>query len=598
MSRQDDLIEANKRGLLTGQTKVDFDMAVSRGLISQGDEQQPIPEQPLNEPTPPKLTGPEQTQKQIGIDFQGITNDILKNYSDGNFSERKVKLVDELKKRGAFDAPEFNTKRPSAGIVGGISEVMATIGTGAISEPIAGLAGIVGGIIPGEEGQSKEFVEKTKEALTYIPKSEEGLDYLSELGELAEPIGNIFKSIETGLGDYAFNATGSPAIAAAAATIPTAIAEALGLGAGKKALSGIKELNRLRKKGKIAGMITEAIPTSKKLKDVARSIYKEIDDTGATIDAESLTGLIENINKETKKLGIDKDITPNSTKALNRFKEVDGKEITVTELDTLRKVAKNAAKPGDPAESLISGKIVSEVDSFLEKADETIFKDIDGMDGMGVGEKYKVAQDLWGRAKRSEMLQDAFENARNQASGFENGIRVQFRQILNNKNKSKFFNKSELDSMKKVVRGDTKENIARLVGKLGFNEGSATNLIGASVGAGIGAYVAGPVGAVTVPLIGQVSRKLAQRMTIKNAEFADEVIRAGKNAKKITEAYLNNTGPAQRSAAELSELLMRQDIDLNKLPNISLAKEARDIVMNNRLGLAGSLAPKSLKADE
>ena len=65
MARQDDLIEANKRGLLTGQIKKDFDDAVNRGLITlqpqaftgnpdvpgggQGSFAQPQPERSLGE---------------------------------------------------------------------------------------------------------------------------------------------------------------------------------------------------------------------------------------------------------------------------------------------------------------------------------------------------------------------------------------------------------------------------------------------------------------------------------------------------------------------------------------------------------------------
>ena len=56
------------------------------------------------------------------------------------------------------------------------------------------------------------------------------------------------------------------------------------------------------------------------------------------------------------------------------------------------------------------------------------------------GKKVRSASQLWGRAKRAEMINEAIELGGSAASGAENGIRVKFRQILNNKKKSKFFN--------------------------------------------------------------------------------------------------------------------------------------------------------------
>ena len=64
--------------------------------------------------------------------------------------------------------------------------------------------------------------------------------------------------------------------------------------------------------------------------------------------------------------------------------------------------------------------------------------------------------------------------------------------------------------------------MAKLIGKLGFTEGHVTGLIGGSLGVAAGASTFGPVGAVAVPVIGQVSKKLAQRLTKKSADFADQ----------------------------------------------------------------------------
>jgi hypothetical protein len=103
--------------------------------------------------------------------------------------------------------------------------------------------------------------------------------------------------------------------------------------------------------------------------------------------------------------------------------------------------------------------MIENIDNFLDGLDPK--KLSRGAAGADVGPKFKVARELWGRARRSEMINDAFEKAKNQASGFENGIVVQFRSILNNKKKARFFKKDELQAMRDVVRGTKATDLAR-----------------------------------------------------------------------------------------------------------------------------------------
>lgn len=67
----------------------------------------------VNSKPPVKNVEPVVNQANVGtvqeqpqnIDFQSITKSILDQYNAGNFSQRKVGMVDELKKRGVFNAP-------------------------------------------------------------------------------------------------------------------------------------------------------------------------------------------------------------------------------------------------------------------------------------------------------------------------------------------------------------------------------------------------------------------------------------------------------------------------------------------------------------
>ncbi len=124
--------------------------------------------------------------------------------------------------------------------IGG-EEALGTIASGIIAEPVAGIAGIIQAINPlAEPGAGARAVESTREALTIAPSNEQAQQSLENISNIAEPAIEAFTDVEQGLGDFAFELTGSPTIAAGAKTIPTAILEALGLTGLRKLRKGTR----------------------------------------------------------------------------------------------------------------------------------------------------------------------------------------------------------------------------------------------------------------------------------------------------------------------------------------------------------------------
>lgn len=324
-------------------------------------------------------------------------------------------------------------------------------------------------------------------------------------------------------------------------------------------------------------LLQESAPTIEGLKEAARGVYKKIDDTGAVINPSSVNRLGNELTVLARKSGFNKRIHPKVSAALDEFNAVKDTQQTVTELDTLRKIAQASAKSVEPDEARLGSILVNRIDDFLDNVKPSDF--IKGKDA-NIGAKYKDARQLWRRAKKSELLEEAFDKARNQASGFENGIRVQFRAILNNKSKLRGFTQEEKLAMQKVVRGGTAENLAKTLGKFGFSEGQATNVLMGSVGVAGGAAVGGAPGAVAVPLIGQISRGLAQKMTRNNAEATNLLVRAGNNADEIVKIYLKSTKPKERMATELTELLLRPETNIARLKTQfkDLPKESKKLI--------------------
>jgi hypothetical protein len=481
----------------------------------------------------------------------------------------------------------------------GMLDLGATIATGAMAEPVAGLVGMLRAANPLlPSGAGAQGVQATRSALTR-PLTQAGSETLQRgIQAIPEPVRNFASQAADYYGqssDYVAEKVG-PIAGAAMKTLPTATAELIGLRGGQSLLKASKQTANLGASALRKGF--RSAPSVSDLKAAARTLYTELDDAGVVVSKQRYANLVDDISRAAAKKGLDPDVTPKAFAAMNRVqKQLDG-SLALGDIDTVRKVAQGAARSIDPADANVGGVIVRQIDDFLDGLKP---QDMTAGGLTNAGAKYKTARDLWGRARRSETLLEAFEKARNQASGFENGIRVQLRSILNNPKKRRFFNHTEQTMMRGVVQGSKGQNLAKLIGRLGFSEAGATNLVGGTIGAAGGGAVFGTPGAIAVPVIGTLSRKLAQRMTRHAAEYLDDVVRAGKDGKRIVTAYMKHTPKSQRSPAELAELLIRGDVIL---PNgdefvsaaALLAKKARATA--EVAGAAGAIGTPALRQSQ
>lgn len=136
-------------------------------------------------------------------------------------STPKDLFVAEAEKRGLFDKPGVLDY-----LMMGL-EPAATIATGAIAEPVAGIAGLAKTITSGPEAGA-ETIEQVQDAMTYEPRTESGQGAMQAIGEtlhpIIEPIGEAVQAV----GDVAYKA-GGPVAGAGTITAIAAIPELLGL---------------------------------------------------------------------------------------------------------------------------------------------------------------------------------------------------------------------------------------------------------------------------------------------------------------------------------------------------------------------------------
>lgn len=112
-----------------------------------------------------------------------------------------------------------------------------TIGAGALGEVVGGITGAVTAAIPGTvPGAGVGVLERVREEIAVEPTTPEAIANIEALGRTFEPVAELLKTAEQISGDIGFDIAG-PIGGAIGATLPTAAAEALGLGVGGRVVT-------------------------------------------------------------------------------------------------------------------------------------------------------------------------------------------------------------------------------------------------------------------------------------------------------------------------------------------------------------------------
>jgi hypothetical protein len=487
----------------------------------------------------------------------------------------------------------FSTGENALGALENVGSFIA----GAVAEPIAGIAGIAQSLNPfAEEGAGAEAVESVRGFARDLasPRTEAGKSQQQAIGEVLAPVGEALTEAEKFLGDSTLNATGSPLLASIAHTLPTAVLEVIGI-KGTKALSGRKGVSDRS----VNRAMMESAPDAEKLKGLARGIYGEIDQSGAVLKKEALTTLANKISAATKKQGLDPRTTKISAGVVESIKDSALTNQPIGELETLRKVAQAAAKSTDSTEKMLGSIIINNIEDFMDNVKSTDM--VAGSESLGAtAKKYRAARGLYGRAKRSELINDSIKAGGDARSGAENGIRNELNKITRSKKLSKFFPKNELESMRDVIQGDFKTNFAKMIGRMGFMEGSSTSVLGSLGGVYAGSSLLGPVGAVAVPAVGVAARQIAKGLTTNKAKFIDTITRSGKDGKRIVKAYMEAVPKKRRSLDDLSDLLADPTVNIDELEGVSsqIAKDAFETAKGKRAIFLSAGATTGASAQE
>jgi hypothetical protein len=199
-------------------------------------------------------------------------------------------------------------------------------------------------------------------------------------------------------------------------------------------------------------------PTLDNLRDTKNIAYAAVDAAGFKFTPKDMLSLFSKAVSSAKENNYVPEVDKQTLAALSIIKSLRGKTPTLGQLENV--------KQGLWKRYEASGRSEQSIRDTIDHIDELIAKDPTTSDLMA------AARAANGRYKKTELLTEAFEKADRQAASTGSGGNVfnKYKQavasILNNNNKSKWFNEEEVQQMAKFVEGNFSEGVIRQIGKL------------------------------------------------------------------------------------------------------------------------------------
>lgn len=309
--------------------------------------------------------------------------------------------------------------------------------------------------------------------------------------------------------------------------------------------------------GKIAGAFNKkpAIPSIDEINALKSAAYDRAEQAGVAFTPTGVARLRSGIVADFTDHGFLPANEPGAAAVLKEIDNLQGKNVTLKGLETIRKMAGNAFIPGNNSNNKLTSTIIKHIDDLTSKPGAADVQMGSAQEGWkALSEARNLASRAFKAEKVSEAVSKADLRAASTGSGgnADNATRQNLRRVLE---KPRGFTADEQAALDKAVRGTTGQNALRLAGKLS----PSGNGLMAALGIG-GAMVNPMVGLAS--LGGMGAKHVADSMTNQNVRQLLDVIAAG-GAKSATQAAPNAVQRlAQSERDPLARLLMSLGINL------------------------------------
>lgn len=280
-----------------------------------------------------------------------------------------------------------------------------------------------------------------------------------------------------------------------------------------------------------------SIPSAETIKQAGSAAYKAADDAGVAFTPGAVERLRADVIRKLTDDGYDSALQPGAGAVLRRLEELQGQNVTLKGLETVRKVAGGGFIPGNKSNNRAVGEIVDSIDNLVANpgADDVLMGN-----AQAGGEAMTTARELWSRSAKADRVSSAVERAKLQAGStgsggnVDNATRQKLRQLIAN---PRGFSAQEQAALRTAVTGTTTQNALRLAGKF-----APTGVVSGVLSGGAGYGIAGPVG-LALPLTGAAAKAIADNMTKKSVrELTEMILSGGKSADRIAKDAARGVG--------------------------------------------------------
>lgn len=355
-----------------------------------------------------------------------------------------------------------------------------------------------------------------KTAGTYQPSNPDSLS-----NKIVDAPGNVIGGAGEYLRSQSDKLDKSGTLGNVTAALPLAAANILGVKAAKLGTFNASKFGGPSDMPLPKGATTEAmlpkVPTTEELTAASKAAYAANKDAGIVVPAKGYETALDNVRSMVKQEGIDPTLHPKSTAVLKRLEDVSGKDLSLPEAETLRKIAMDAEDDINPVtrqptpDARLAGKIVDELDNSIEQLSAN-----------------NDARALWSRSRRSLMLDQMIKRAEIKAganytqAGMEHALRQEFKQLALNPRRMRGLTADQRAAVERVAKGGGMENTMRALGKFDPTTGGMASLV--SLGTtGLLSSITGGAGAMLLPA-GFAGKRIATRMTTKNVDLARQAL--------------------------------------------------------------------------
>jgi len=261
------------------------------------------------------------------------------------------------------------------------------------------------------------------------------------------------------------------------------------------------------------------------LKDATDAAYALARSKDILIKPQSFNEFSSSAMKAAQDFALDPILQPKATRVFERISELSGRPVSLTEVDNLRRVIGSSAEYSSSSERKIASILKDKLDDYVRSIDPAKNVMLGKGDAQAGIDAFNEGRKFFQRSAKSSTIDRLIKRAETtapnySASGMENALRTQFRQLSLNDRRMRGFNAAERKAIESVAKGDPVTNAMRMAGKL-----APRGIVSGGVLAGIGSV--NPLLALTAFGAGEIGKRGATARTTRAAESARNLMLSG-----------------------------------------------------------------------